>query len=270
MKQFDRKLKFEIHEIQGGVDYFTLDLSKDCLKNLKLNYKPDMLFEIDKTALNLGQCLYGKTKQESIEIQRKNCKQVLKLYAVCKKVIKFLKRKRHGFDGIFYTKNLSEKKNNNDFMLCAMLHVNFFVNPFKRLAASYKYAADYLDMENSLNKMCDFRDNKCTKHRDLNDDRTTGCCSKTICRYTCNAPCPTWNLACKIIMCDYIIEKKGYYFTPHTVPIMCQHFTFVERAFSIGQLCRSSKKALFELWLIRVSALFVAFLAGLFIGLLCF
>jgi len=260
MKQFD-KMKFEIREIEKQKQYYKIDFSKDWLKILKQNYKPDLLFEIDENAFNLGQTLYGKTKQESIQIQRQNCNQMLKLFAVCKNLIKFLRHKKHNFDGIFYTKNLGKKKNNNDFMLCAMLQVRFYVGPFKKLAASYKYAADYLDMENSLNKMCDFRDNKCTKHRDLNDDRTTGCCSKTICRYTCNAPCPTWNLACKILMCDYIIEKKGFYFTPHTVPIMRQHFTFLERAFSIGQLCRSSKKALTELWLIRgLSVLFGVFL----------
>lgn len=243
-------MKFEICEREDR-KYFVIDLSENCFKNFKEKYKAIECFEIEQKALNLGISLYGKTKKESIEIQKKNCEQVLKLFKVCKKIVKFLKRKKVSFDGKFYTKGLVEKKNNNDFMIVSMLDVEFNVKPFKKLAASYKYAADYLDMENSLNKMCDFRDNKCTKYREIKSDRTTGCCSKLICKYTCNAPCPTWNLACKIIMCDYIIDKRGFYFTPHTVPIMKRHFSFLERCFSIGQLCRTKKRALFELWTLR-------------------
>ncbi|MBR3885853.1 MAG: hypothetical protein IKJ33_05305 [Clostridia bacterium] len=243
-------MKFEICEREDR-EYFVIDLSENCFKNFKEKYASIECFEIEQNALNLGISLYGQTKKESVEIQKKNCEQVLKLFKVCKKIVKFLKHKKVAFDGKFYTKGLDEKKNNNDFMIVSMLDVEFNVKPFKKLAASYKYAADYLDMENSLNKMCDFRDNKCTKYREIKSDRTTGCCSKLICKYTCNAPCPTWNLACKIIMCDYIIDKKGFYFTPHTVPIMRRHFSFLERCFSIGQLCRTKKRALFELWTLR-------------------
>lgn len=254
-------MKFEICE-RKNEECAIIDLSDDCLKNIKANLNNIKGFEIDEDALNLGVCLYGATKKESIEIQKKNCKQMLKLYAVCVKLIKILKHKKFKFDGVFYTKGLKDKKNNNDYMLKTMLDVRFNVNFFKKLSASYKYAADYLDMENSLNKMCDFRDNKCTKYREIspNSDRTTGCCSKHICRFTCNAPCPTWNLACKIIMCDYLIEKKGFYFTPHTIPIMRKQFSFFERCFSIGQLCRTKKKALSELWLLRGMGLFVTLL----------
>ena len=262
-------MKFEIREREEK-EYTIVNLSKDCLKNIKANLDKVKSFEIDETALNLGVCLYGKTKEESIEIQKKNCNQMLKLYAVCVKLIKLLKRNKVAFDGVFYTKGLQDKKNNNDYMLKTMLDVKFNVKPFKRLSAAYTYAADYLDMENSLNKMCDFRDNKCTKYRTIKSDRTTGCCSKVICKYTCNAPCPTWNLACKIIMCDYLIKNKGFYFTPHTIPIMRKNFTFFERSFSIGQLCRTKKKALSELWLMRgfaalASLLAVGFIAVLFI-----
>ena len=244
-------MKFEICEKEENRNYALIDLSKDCYKKIKENIDSIECFEIDEKALNLGLTLYGKTKKESVEIQKKNCAQMLNLFSVCKKVVKLLKHKKKAFDGKFYAKGLAEKKNNNDFMLFAMLDVEFNVKPFKKLAASYKYAADYLDMENSLNKMCDFRDNKCTKYRAVKSDRTTGCCSKVICKYTCNAPCPTWNLACKIIMCDYIIEKKGFYFTPHTVPIMRRHFSWLERCFSIGQLCRTKKRALTEIWTLR-------------------
>ena len=262
-------MKFEICEREDK-EYFVIDLSEDCFKKFKDNLDSVEAFEIAESALNLNVCLYGKTKKESIEIQKKNCEQMLKLFKICKKIVKTLKRKKFFFDRVFYTKGLAEKKNNNDFMLLAMLDVEFNVKPFKKLAASYKYAADYLDMENSLNKMCDFRDNKCTKYRAIKSDRTTGCCSKVICKYTCNAPCPTWNLACKIIMCDYIIEKKGFYFTPHTVPIMRRHFSFLERCFSIGQLCRTKKRALAEIWTLRgfgllATACLIGFIAILLI-----
>lgn len=261
-------MKFEIHERENK-NYALVDLSKDCMKNIKANLKNIDAFEIDEDALNLGVKLYGSSKKESIEIQKKNCKKILAIYKVCVKLVKLLKREKFAFDGTFYTKNLGKKKNNNDYMLCAMLDVKFNVKPLDRLSASYTYSATFLDMENALNKMCDFHDNKCTKHRELNDDRTTGCCSKTICRFTCNAPCPTWNLACKIIMCDYLIEKKGYYFTPHTIPLMRKHFTFLERAFSIGQLCRTKKKSLFELWLMRVFGAVAGVSLVAFIVLLC-
>ena len=261
-------MKFEIHERENK-NYAIVDLSKDCLKKIKANLKNIEAFEIDENALNLGVKLYGENKTESVKIQKENCDKLLELYKVCVKLIKFLKHEKFGFDGVFYTKNLSKKKNNNDFMLCAMLDVKFNVKPFKRLSASYTYAADFLDMENSLNKMCDFHDNKCTKHRELDDNKTTGCCSKTICRFTCNAPCPTWNLSCKILMCDYLIEKKGYYFTPHTIPIMKKHFSYFERAFSIGQLCRTKKKSIFELWTMRAFGALVGLFAIASVVLFC-
>lgn len=261
-------MKFEIREREKN-DYFLIDLSKDCVKKFNAEKSGFKGFEIDENALNLSVCLYGKTKQESIEIQKQNCKKILELYKNCVKLIKLAKREKIEFDGVFYVKNLDKKKNNNDYMLVSMLDVKFNVGFFGKLSASYTYAATYLDKENSLNKMCDFRDNKCTKYRDLNKERTTGCCSKVICKYTCNAPCPTWNLACKIIMCDYLIEKKGYYFTPHTIPIMRKNFSFLERCFSIGQLCRTKKKALFELWLMRGFGLLV-FAAAIGFGWLLF
>lgn len=261
-------MKFEICERENK-EYFVIDLSKDCFKKFKAQLSNFKGFEIDENALNLGTCLYGKTKKESVEIQRKNCRQILRLYDVCVKLVKLLKRRKIAFDGVFYARGLAEKKNNNDYMLASMLDVKFNVGFFKKLSASYTYSATYLDKENLLNKMCDFKNNQCTKYRDLNKERSTGCCSKVICRYTCNAPCPTWNLACKIIMCDYLIEKKGYYFTPHTIPIMRKNFSFLERCFSIGQLCRTKRKSLFELWLMRGFGLLV-FAAAIAFGCLLF
>ncbi len=262
-------MKFEIREREENKKYAVIDLSKECLRNIKSNLMDIEAFEIDVNVLNLAETLYGKTKKESVEIQKRNCKQMLSLFKVCKRLIKMLKREKCGFDGVFYVAGLENKKNNNDFSLVCMLDVHFNVKPFKKLSASYTYAADYLDKENSLNKMCDFRDNKCTKYRNIKSERTTGCCSKVICKYTCNAPCPTWNLACKIIMCDYVIDKFGFYFTPHTIPIMKRHFSFLERCFSIGQLCRTKKRALFELWSLRVFGLLAFLCLGGFIAILC-
>ena len=240
-------------EKEKEVKFTLISLDKDCFKNIKRNINDVEAFEIDADAINLQAKLYSdEGKNASIELQKKNCEKIVALYKVCVKVVKLLKHKKLHFSRRFYVKNLDKKINNNDFMLASMLNVRFNVSPFKRISAMYKYAADYLDMENSLNKMCDFRDNKCTKHRDLNDGRTTGCCTKTICKYTCNAPCPTWNLACKLIMCDYLINKKGYYFSPHYNPIMRVNLTPIERTFSIGQLCCSSKKAIRELWIVRL------------------
>lgn len=261
-------MKFEIKESES-IDLFVISLDKNCLKHVRDKLSEIKGFAIDETALNLNEKLYGNFKKESIEIQKRNCRQILKLYKVCVKLIKLLKHRKINFDGVFYVKDLKSKKNNNDYMLMSMLDVKFNVKFFKKLSASYTYSATYLDKENLLNKMCDFRDNQCTKYRDLKQERTTGCCSKVICKYTCNAPCPTWNLACKIIMCDYLIEKRGFYFSPHAIPIMRTNFSFVERCYSIGQLCRTKKKALSELWIIRGFGL-LAFLSFVGFGIILF
>lgn len=263
-------MNFEVLEKEDkDLEYTIINADKDCFKKIKKNIGEVKAFEIDANALGINNKLYveGGAKG-SFALQKVNCKQVLAVYKTCVKIVKLLKRKKINFSRKFYVEGLDKKINNNDFMLACMLNVRFNVGAFKRIAASYKYAADYLDMENSMNKMCDFRDDKCTKHRELNDGRITGCCSKTICKYTCNAPCPTWNLACKIIMCDYLINKKGFYFSPQTVPILKVNFTYIERLFSKGQLCCKSQKAIRELWIVRFFTGFVGlFLLG-FIALL--
>ena len=105
-------MKFDIREREENKEYFVINLSKECLLKLKQNLASIKAFEIDDRALNLEICLYGKTKNDSIQIQKKNCKQMLKLYAVCVKVVKLLRRKKFEFDGIFYTRGLNKKKNN--------------------------------------------------------------------------------------------------------------------------------------------------------------
>ena len=89
-------MKFDICEREEK-ECAVIDLSDNCLKNIKANLTNIKAFEIDENALNLGLCLYGKTKEESVEIQKKNCNQILKLYGVCVKLVKMLKRKKFDF-----------------------------------------------------------------------------------------------------------------------------------------------------------------------------
>ena len=84
-------MKFEICEREDGKEYTVIDLSEDCFKKIKENLNLVKEFEIDESALNLNVTLYGKTKKESIEIQKKNCEQVLKLFKTIKKIVKLLK-----------------------------------------------------------------------------------------------------------------------------------------------------------------------------------
>ena len=220
------------------------------LKTLSQNTK--VSFKINFESLNLGQVLYGNSKQESIKIQKKNAKIVLKLYAVVKKVVKLVKKLKLDFDGTIYVDRLDEKKNNNDLMLISMLNVDFNTNCLKKMKVAYEGACDFFDAENSLNKMCDFHDNHCTKHRDKGIDKTTGCCPNFCKIRVPGAPCAHKNLACKIFMCDYLINEKGYYFTPNTVPVLKKNMTALERATCFGSLCRTEKKSLKNLWLFRI------------------
>ena len=254
-------MKFEIKELEDkNLNYAVVDLSKDCIKNLKENLKSCEAIKIDFAALNLDKKLYGSNKKESIEIQRENCKQIVKLYKRCKRVVAILKRKKFNFGGTFFVENLEQKKNNNDFMLCAMLETRFNTFVFNRLAQSIIFACDYLDKENGMNNMCDFKDNQCVCHREKGKKGTTGCCP-SFCKFTKSGVCKIKNLSCKIFMCDFL-EERGYYFSPHGVPIMKVHMSVFERLASFGMLCRTTKKTIVQMWLIRLlTALYVALFA---------
>lgn len=236
------------NKIAGKV--FDVNLSKQCLKNVKQEFKPNDVLLIDEGALNLRLKLYGNNKKESIEIQKENCKKMIKLYGVCKKLVRIIKHKKIEFDGVFYVKNLSEKKNNNDFMLSAMLDTYFNANPFKRLEKATIYASDYIDKENSLNNMCDFKDNLCVSHRELGKKGKTGCCP-SFCKFTKQGVCSVRNLSCKIFMCNYL-ENKGYYFTPNTIPILKLHMSPFERFNCFGLLFKPEKKVVSRLWFARM------------------
>lgn len=254
-----KMIKFEMKNTEKiSKNDFVVDFRENIIKELKQRAKQIDNVVIDRDALNIGEKLYGGNKKESLLIQKNNQKQMLKLYRICVKITKILKRDRYKKLGEFYIFNLDKKKNNNDFMLAGMLDVRFNVNIFKRVYESVGIACDYLDKENELNKMCDFHDNHCTKHRDKGIDKVTGCCP-SFCKIRKDGkPCPIKNLSCKIFMCDYLINEKGYYFTANTIPILKQHLTIFERLTCFGILFKSQKSTSKRLWGIRLlTALYV-------------
>lgn len=247
-------MKFRVEETSKNGNYYLLNLSKNCLKGLK-QVKGNIKLELDFDALNLGTKLYGDAKIETKNIQKNNCKQLLYFFKICKKAIKFLGYKN--FDGILYVRNLKQKKNNNDFIICAMLDVSK-AKPHQKLRLSYEYACIFLDLENSLNNMCDFVDNRCAKHRAKGIEKTTGCCASFCKLRVPGTICPHKNLSCKIFMCDYLINEKGFYFTPHTIPVLKQHMSIFERAICFGLLCRTERKSLSYLHMVRGFSIFFA------------
>lgn len=239
-------MKINIEEADENVKYYVLSEKKGLKKNLLSNQ-----LLLDAGLLGLSFSLYGKTKQESIKIQKNSSKNLIKLYRICKKVIKSL-----GVSEItFYAYGLKNKKNNNDFMLIAMLETGF-AKRTDRFKLAYESACEFLDKENSLNNMCDFKGNRCAKHRAKGIDKNTGCCASFCKLRVDGTSCPHKNLSCKIFMCDYLIKEKGFYFTPNTLAILKLHFSPLERVCTFGLLCRTEKKSLKFLRFIR----FVEFL----------
>ena len=216
------------------------EIKKGALKLLKENYKAEKFSEINLMLsfdeLGLGKKLYGNSKDESKAIQKANCKKILRLNKICEKVIKFLSKNNIDFKSTIFAQNLSDKKNNNDFLIQSLLCLKF--NKYKdKLAQIITFSCDYLNMENSLNNMCDFRDNKCVSCRERNIDRVIGCCQKN-CKFAHTGVCNVKNIACKLYMCDYI-ENKGYYFSPYNLPITKKYFTATQRFASTAVLFRS-------------------------------
>lgn len=260
------KMKFEILEKQEKDKCFEISLSKDSLKTLKKEFADYEKFSINADDLNIFTCLYSNTKKESIEIQKKNCKQMLKFFKVCVKAVKLLK-KHNKFTGTFYVFGLNSKKNNNDFMLASMLDVKFNVNPFNRLSKAIDYSCDFIDAENTINNMCDFKDNKCICHREKGKKGTTGCCP-SFCKYTKEGICKHKSLSCKIFMCDYL-EEKGRYFTPHTIPLLKQHLTIFERFICFGLLFKTHKQTVKRIWGIRTLEILYLLLVVGVVVLIC-
>ena len=243
-------MEFKIEEIEKKKEYFEINekTAKDLkneLKNTKINE-----FSVDFEFLNLGTKLYGDSKKASIKIQQENCKKMMEVYKACKKVVKLIKKLKIEWNGVFYVNGLKDKKNNNDLMLVAMLDTRFNYNIFGKLGSAVHYSCDYLDKENEINNMCDFKDNKCVKHRELNIDKKTGCCP-SFCKYVECKACTIKNLSCKIFMCNFL-EDRGYYFTPHTIPVLKKHLNIVERFMCFGLLFKTTKRTIRRLWFIRV------------------
>lgn len=242
-------MEFKFSELTDkNKKYFKIKNNKECLKELKVVSEFDAVC-VDFDFLNLGQALYGNSKKESVEIQKKNVKNVMAAFKWLKKAIAVLKKKNN-FDGVIYVECLSEKKNNNDIMIAGMLDIRYNVGIFHKMTRAVEVACDFLDQENSLNKMCDFKNNKCTKHREVGKDCELGCCP-AFCKYRTKGPCPHKNLSCKIFMCDYLINK-GKFFTPFTIPVLIKHMSLLERFMCLGNLCKPLKKSMRYLWLVRI------------------
>lgn len=248
-------MEFIISE-RGEENCYEITSDKNCLKGF--SDSGDLsVFAIGFETLNLGRKLYGKSKSESVKIQSENAKYLLKVYKIIKKAVSVSKRRGNQSVKILIP-NLSQKANNNDIMLRGLLETDFNAPLFGKMKYAYEWACDFLDAENSLNKMCDFHDNHCTKHRDKNIDKTTGCCPGFCKIREVGKPCKHKNLSCKIFMCDYLIYEKGFYFTPNTLAILKKHMTPLERMVCFGSLCRTEKKSLNFLWLMRgLSVLYI-------------
>ena len=242
-------MKFEILEKQKNDKCFEITVSKESLKKLNPEKDDYEFFSINAEDFNLYTKLYGTNKKESIDIQKKNAKQLIKFYKFMVKVVKVLKKQKT-FTGAFYVEGLDKKKNNNDFMLLAMLDVRFNVRIQSKLGKALDYSCDFIDKENTINNMCDFKDNKCVCHREKGKKGTTGCCP-SFCKYTKEGICKHKSLSCKIFMCDYVIHEKGYYFTPHTIPILKRHLTILERFICFGLLFKTHKQTVKRIWGIR-------------------
>lgn len=148
-------MKFEVKELTDEkLKYFEID-DKINFKLCKDEIAKANAIAIDFNYLNLGIKLYADNKKESIEIQKANCKHMMKVFKVCKKIVKLLTKHGSEFDGVFYIKGLKDKKNNNDFMLVSMLDVALNYVPFSRLGMAVNYSCDYLDKENALHNMCE-------------------------------------------------------------------------------------------------------------------
>ena len=225
-------MEFKFEELKDkNIKYFEINLEKSCFKNFKNIFNENredksINLKLDFNTLNLGQKLYGNSKIESKNIQKNNCNLVLKVFSICKKIISFLLKNNIEFNGVFFIENLSQKKNNNDYLIISLLNLKF--NDKKnKMNSIITYSCDFLNMENNINNMCDFRDNKCVSCRERNIDRIIGCCQKN-CKFAHAGVCNVKNISCKLYMCDYL-ENKGYYFSPYYHPILKKHLSLVQR-----------------------------------------
>lgn len=254
-------MKYTIEEIKENQNNtYLVNTSNVSTKDLKNALSNGQQIELGFDFLNLGTKLYGNNKKESIAIQKENCKKVQNSFKTISKIARIARNKKYNFNNTFCVKNLNEKKNNNDYLIVSMLELKFKTIFLKRLSKSILYTCEYLDRENALHNMCDFHDNRCAKHRARGFERSTGCCPVS-CKFQDHCPCKTKNLSCKLIMCDYL-ENMGYYFTPHTIPILVRHMNPLERIASTGMFFKSTKRTFLFMWIVRLLIIFFIFLAS--------
>lgn len=262
-------MKFEIKPKEKDSNCFEIKLEKQNFKDLKKEIKINKAINISLSfeTLNLGTKLYGSNKAETKQIQKNNCKLMIKIYKYFIRVVHLLKRAKTNFEGTIFVNDLDKKKNNNDYMLAAMLDTKFNVNPFNRMKSAMLHACEFIDLENKINNMCDFKDNKCIKHREKGIDKSTGCCIST-CKYVKQGACPVKCLSCKLFMCKYLTDL-GYCFSPHFIPILRVNMSIFERWASLGYLFRSEKETLRFLWTIRfLVTIYVVVIVSILIMLL--
>lgn len=224
------------------------------IKDFKHNHKVGKPIYLSKKVLLITYSLYGKNKDATLRIWQKNCKDVRKTYKFLAKIIKWLKRNDPKFDGTFYV-NVNDKLNNNEFMLEKMLDLKFTRPHFFRLTQSLSIACDFLNKENTLNNMCDFKNNICINYRTNGQNRTVGCCSKK-CRFCTSAPCQQKNISCKLFMCELLV-KKGYYFNTFSIPVLRQNLSLVDRIATHAVLFRSTKECFRFAWFARIATCLV-------------
>lgn len=243
-------MKYCINENNINSDDFLLISQDFDFKNLKSQKNKEIIFKIDFNALNLTTRLYGNNKKDTRNIQKNNCKKVIRVYRTICNIIKICKRNNIKFNNMFFVYNFSTKKNNNDLMLLFMLETRFNKKIGLKYQNSLLFACDYLDNELKTENMCDFQENQCIKHRVHNFSRKTGCCPPN-CKHIGECGCLTKNLSCKLILCDYLI-KKGYYFSPLYLPILAVNMTIIERLCSWGMFFKSTKKTFSFMNFIRI------------------
>ena len=246
---YNRFMNYTFEELIDKNTTYNKITANKTIKKFTQDYNPSLPISIDFDVLNLNAKLYLNNKKETIQLQKDNCKKIISTYKNLIKIIRFVKRKNPAFNNVFFVPNLHEKKNNNDIMLKGMLDIKFNTRIFNKLNTSILVACDFLDKENAMYNMCDFKDNKCAKHRAKNFTRSTGCCPSS-CKFMDNCPCKTKNLSCKLIMCDYLVNQ-GYYFTPHTLAVLKTNMLYLERVSALGMFFKSTKSTFRFIWIVR-------------------
>lgn len=260
-------MKYKTEELKDQKNYFEINLSSGCFRDFKKSYLEFDGLSLDFDALNLGVKLYGEDTKQSKKIQKDNCKKVVKCYRLTKKFAKFLKRKKRDFDGTIYIKNLSKKRNNNDFMLTSMLTISE-AKLNSRFEMAYDCACDFMDLESTMYDMCGFSDNQCAKDRNRGIKRENCCCPAYCKVRKPSQACPGKNISCKLYMCDYVL-KNGYCFSPFSLAVLKVNYTLFEKFVCYGCHFKTREKAISKLRFIRIMTIVFAIMILLVIGL-CF